>query len=137
MRKGNMLAPHTAESDAIIAKLPLGKPIKVTAKRPRNSKHAALYWVMCSRIADAIGADDVENVSDTLKIATGHVRLVQSKTYGTLRLPKSISFAAMDQTKFSEFFERCIFTVTSEWGIARKDILDVLSDLIDTEGKPK
>lgn len=129
MRRGNALIPHTAESDAVIARLPLGKPIQVKAKQPRNARHSALYWVLCHRIADAVGSE-AENVSDILKISSGHCAIVKSKKYGEVRLPRSISFAAMSQTDFSRFFETCIQTIQTEWAIDQKDIQDIVADLL-------
>lgn len=87
---------------------------------------------MVSRIADAIGAEP-ENVSDLLKIETGHCTTIKSKKYGVIRLPRSISFANMDQTAFSDFFNRCVTIIETEWGIARSDVLEAVDDLLHPE----
>lgn len=129
IRKGNALYPFGDESVAAFQKLPFGKTFHAELKQPRNGRFHRLYWVMCQRIADAVDAES-ENVSDTLKIATGHCRVVQSKKFGTLHLPCSISFAQMDETAFREFFEKCLVTIYSEWGIERADIIDVVNDVI-------
>lgn len=129
IRSGDTLKPDGVESAVAFSKLPFGKPVKVEAKQPRNGRFHRLYWVMCQRIADAIGAE-AENVSDTLKIATGHCRIVNTKKFGVIRLPDSISFAAMDETAFREFFERCVQTIYNEWGIEKKDLIDVLNDVL-------
>lgn len=130
IRKGDALWPDGAESAAEFSKIPFSKPILVKATKPRNSRHAALYWVLCHRIANAVGADP-ENISDLLKIETGHCDILHSKKYGEIRLPKSISFAAMDQTQFSEFFEKCVQAIYTNWGIARQDVLDAVADLLE------
>lgn len=131
MRNGNSLRAFGAESDSVLGKLPFNKVVYVEVKQPRNGKHHRLYWTLCQRIADAIGSE-AETVSDVLKIRTGHCNNVQTKR-GVLQLPKSISFAAMDQTKFSEFFEQCLTVIYGEWGIARPDILEVMKDLLHQE----
>lgn len=130
MRNATGLLPHTMEDAAELQKLPFAKPLLVSVKAPRNGRHHSLYWVLCARIASAVGAEP-ETVSDTLKIATGHCTIVQSKTFGTLRLPKSISWAKMDDTAFRDFFNRCVAVIVSEWGIARTDVLEAVKDLID------
>jgi hypothetical protein len=101
----------------------------VTVTQQRNARFHALYWVLCSRIANAVGAE-VETVSDMLKIGAGHATLVKSKTLGTLHLPKSISFAKMDETSFRSFFEKCVDTIYAEWSIDRKDVLEAVNDLL-------
>lgn len=130
-RSGNSLKAFGSESDSVLARVPFGKVVYVEVKQPRNGKHHRLYWTLCQRIADAIGSE-AETVSDVLKIRTGHCNNVQTKR-GVLQLPKSISFAAMDQTKFSEFFEQCLTVIYGEWGIARPDILEVMKDLLHQE----
>jgi hypothetical protein len=129
VRKGNSLVPWGAESDGVLSKMAFGKPLHVDVKQPRNSKHSALYWVLCHRIADAIGSES-EAVSDLLKIETGHFTIIKSKKHGELKLPRSISFAKFGQEQFGEFFERCLTVISAEWGIARPDVLAAVSDII-------
>lgn len=123
------LVPDGVESSAEFSKIPFGKPVRVEVRQQRNIGHHRLYWAMVQRIASAVGAEP-ENISDMLKISTGHCMTVHSKTLGTVRLPRSISFAKMDQTQFHDFFERCVQTIYTEWGIGRDDILSAVSDLL-------
>jgi hypothetical protein len=132
VRTANGLVPDGTESAGELAKVPFGKSVRVEVRSPRNPAHHRLYWTLCQRIASAIGAD-AENVSDLLKIETGHCAIVRSKKYGDVRLPRSISFASMDQNAFNEFFEKCLVVIQTEWGIARSDILEAVSDLIETQ----
>lgn len=126
IRVGNVLVPDGTESIAAFAKLPFGKPMKVEVKQPRNLQHHKLFWALCQRIADGIGST-AENVSDVLKIGSGHFSLVRTKTYGDLKLPKSIAFNNMDQTEFHAFFERCVQTIYSEWAIDPASVADLLT----------
>jgi len=128
-REGSTLHPIDTESCDALEKLPREKLLHVEVKLPRNAAHSRLYWALCQRIGNALGIDS-ENISDILKISTGHCKFVRSKRYGVVRIPKSISFAAMDQTAFSEFFERCVLCISEEWGMARKDILAAVEDLL-------
>lgn len=128
IRKGDYLVPDGAESAAAFSKIPFGKPVKVEAKQPRNAAHLRLYWKLCARIAEAVGAER-ETVSDLLKVRTGSVRIIQTKN-GIEKFPTSISFVNMDQTAFSAFFERCLVVIYEEFGIARPDILPFIEDLL-------
>jgi hypothetical protein len=135
IRDGMALRPWGVESGDVISKLPNDKPLEVTIKTRRNARHSALYWVLCHRIANAIGANDPENVSDVLKIETGHCVTVRTKSHGEIKLPRSISFAKMGQQEFAEFFERCLVVIQSEWGIERPDMLAAVKDLLEEKAE--
>ena len=124
-RMAGALRPVDTESLDEFSKLPVGKPLHVEVKQPRNAAHHRLYWSLCARIATSLGLT-AENVSDVLKVATGHVTLMETRRYGQIRIPKSISFAAMDQTEFREFFERCVLVVYEEWKIEPEIVADLL-----------
>jgi len=128
-REGMTLRPYGAESASVFSKLPLGKVVQVEVKQPRNAKHLRLYWTLCHRIGDAIGVE-AEDLSDVLKLRTGHVRVIKTRR-GTETLPASISFAKMTQEDFSKFYERCVTLITTEWGIARADVLECVKDLLE------
>ncbi len=131
MREGMNLRPFGAESAAVLGKLPLTKMLKVEVVQPRNGKHHRLYFTLCTRIGDALGMES-EDISDVLKLRTGHVREIKTK-HGVERIPKSISFAAMDQDQFRIFFDKAVNVITQEWGIARSDILDCVRDLLEEQ----
>jgi hypothetical protein len=124
-RKGDALLPDSVESAVEFSRLPFGKPLHCEVKQPRSLQHHRLFFALVHRIAGATGvAADI--VIQMFKISTGHCDIVRSKTYGELRLPKSISFAKMDQLAFSAFFERCIATAYDEWGIDPAVFADLL-----------
>lgn len=129
----NSLVPDGTEALAAFEKIAHDKPLECEVKQPRSAKHLRLYWVICSRIADALDRDglDREAVSDFFKRATGHFTEIETKTFGTIIRLDSISFAKMDQIAFREFFERCIRFAYSEWGIPA----DVFSDLLEDKGR--
>lgn len=128
-RVGNTLVADGDDSAAEFAKLPFGKPLQAEVKQPRNVQHHRLYWGLVHRIAAATGVEP-ENISDLLKIETGHCTIIRSKKYGDIRLPKSISFAKMDQSQFHNFFEACVRVIYENWGIVRADVLEAVSDLL-------
>lgn len=132
IRKDGGLFPYTIESAAVMAKIPHGRAIKITTKAPRNGKMNALYWTMCARIGDAVGAE-AETVSDHLKVKTGHKRIIKTKA-GIVEYPDSISYAKMDNISFAAFLEKCIQVIYSDFGIARPDVLDAVSDLLEPKG---
>lgn len=109
----NTLRPADDAGAEVLQGLKVGAYVYVAVTRPRNIQHHRLYWALCSHIAEAIGADR-ENVSDVIKLRTGHCTIVQTKTE-RVRLPRSISFAKMDQAEFRVFFERCVKVICEEF----------------------
>lgn len=126
-RVGMALVPDGDESIAAFSKLPFNKSLHAEVKQPRNVQHHRLFWAIVHRVAEGIGAEP-QNVTDVLKIATGHCTIVKTKTHGTLSLPKSISFAKMDQNQFREFFDKCLIVIFQEWGIDESAFADLIAD---------
>jgi hypothetical protein len=130
MREGMTLRPWGAESASIVGKVAFGKPVEVQIKQPRNAKFSALFWVLCTRIGDAVGCDS-EDIAFILKKRTGHYKEVKTK-HGVEEIPLSISFARMDELAFREFFSRCIHVIETEFGIVRPDVLAAVSDILES-----
>jgi len=124
-RMAGALRPVDDESLEEFSKLPVGKPLEVTVRQPRNAAHHRLFFALCARIANARGVT-TEAVADVLKIATGHVVTIDTKKYGRILVPKSISFASLDQTAFRDFFERCAAVIYEEWLIEPEMVNDLL-----------
>lgn len=126
-RVGVALVPDGDESIAVFSKIPFNKSLHAQVKQPRNGGHHRLFWAIVHRVAEGVGAEP-DNVCDVLKIATGHCTTVKTKSHGVLSLPKSISFAAMDQSEFSVFFEKCLVTIFDEWEIDRSAFQDLITE---------
>ena len=107
------LMPEDEQGLAALRGVKIGSSVQIEVSRPRNIQHLRLYWNLVSVIAESIGAE-AETVSDVLKLRTGHVRTIQTKQ-GIVRLPKSISFAQLDQAGFSAFFDKACVVVCQEW----------------------
>lgn len=125
-RVGNALHADGDESISEMLSLPFGKPLRAEVKMPRNPDFHRLYFALCKRIGDGIG-QDAEAISAVFKYATGHYDTVRTKSYGEIKIPRSISFARLDNIGFREFFNKCVQVALSEWGIEASAI----SDLID------
>lgn len=97
-----------------LAKLKLGDVVAVDVRKLRCLGHHRLYWALCQVVAENMDGDySAEVVSDVIKLRAGHVTAVRTRT-GEVFLPKSISFSAMDQLSFNEFFDRAIKVVVAD-----------------------
>jgi len=108
-RKG-ALWPSDPIAEEMIEKLKDGREVLVTIRRARNPQHHRLLWAMLRKVVDNTDQWDSETVLlDELKLATGlaevRVNILTGKAYA---VPGSISFASMDQTKFSAWFDQAV-----------------------------
>lgn len=132
-RVGNTLIPDGEESVSALAGLQFGKSFMAEVKQPRNPAFHRLYFSICKRIGDGTG-HDAEQISTVFKLATGHYDSIRSKSYGELKIPKSISFARMDNTTFREFFDKCIVVAFEQWGVERESLADLIDPKTEARG---
>ena len=91
-----------------------GEMVKVKISRPRNYRFHCKFFVMLSII---VSNQDhykcIDDLLDVCKLRIGHVRTVETAN-GIERFPASISFSSMDDTEFSEFYDRAINWMLAE-----------------------
>jgi len=112
-----------------------GEILEVEIRRVRNPQHHRLFFALMSLVWEQIDDQErfptIEDLVTEIKILTGHYTrrdmVVEGKRYPVLT-PKSISFAALDQTEFSAFFDRvCDWVVTDILpGVSRDDLREEL-----------
>lgn len=125
-RVGDGLFPDGDASICEFAKIPFGKPLRAEVKQPRNPRYHRWFFAICNRIAGGVGSD-AETIANVFKHATGHVDIIKTKSYGEISVPKSISFAKLDDISFHEFVEKCIQVAYNEFGIDPADLADLLA----------
>ena len=80
---------------------------------------------------------DQEAISTAIKIGCGLVRtFIDSETGRTIMVPKSISWAAMDQTEFAAFFQNVCDVICQRWmpeGTLAEDVRRELIEMVDGE----
>lgn len=108
------LRPMDQQAEDILRKLKPDDMVTVEVRKPRCLGHHRLYWTLMQMVADNMdGHYSAEVVSDVVKVRAGHVTPVRTAR-GEVFIPKSISFAAMDQHAFNEFFDRALAVVTTD-----------------------
>ena len=113
-RKGlRGLEPVDSAAAESIATLPVGGMVMVEVTRARNIRHHRKWWALMSLIADNLPGVSAETVCDMIKIGVGHVHAVKTKR-GMVSIPKSISFAAMDQAEFDRFYDHAVHYIASD-----------------------
>lgn len=126
-----------------------GSDVNVNATQSRNLKQMRLAWGLAGKIAKsgAAGDADKREVMDYLLMKAKHVRYVTTTLRDgiteTIPVPKSIRFAALEQTAFNRIFNRMIFIVITELlpdvpeGVLRDEIEKMSGVTAPEPDKPK
>jgi hypothetical protein len=92
-----------------------GAEVKVRITQPRNLKHHRMWFALLKATLDAQDYfRTLDELHDAIKLAIGHSEERRTIAGDTYFMPRSISFAKMDQTAFSAFFDRAVELVITK-----------------------
>lgn len=125
IRRSNYLVPADIMADEFLATIKIGREVLVSIRRARNPRHHRLLFAALRKVVENTDRwADEETLLDELKLATGlaeiRVNLLTGKPYA---VPASISFAAMDQLRFSQWFERATPILAQSIGVENAALL--------------
>ena len=107
--------------------------VKVEISRPRNVLHHRKFFALL----DVIFPHQDEYVTEedfraAFTCALGYCTKVKTRTGATVLIPKSISFAKMDQRAFEQFFDRALLLITTRIlpGIDRADVEREVAEIL-------
>lgn len=135
------LHPVDADGQAAIRAMPDRSIVKVKFSVPRNVRQLRLFFAMINLVFDNQREPRRFATKDDLRaavmIATGHFHEVKNLLHGTVHIiPNSISFGAMDDMAFREFFEafkNLVFTKIIP-GVGRRDFEQQIADMLRLPG---
>lgn len=115
-REGNNLVPADQVAAEMLGEVPANTGVMVTVKVPRNLRQFRLAWALADIVSKSVDwLHDRESAMDWLKIKARHVRMITDPLRGTVAIvPKSISFASLDQAGFARVLNRMIYVTTTE-----------------------
>ena len=107
------LVPTDDASEAALKSVKLGACVEVKIKSPRNLQMHRLFWKLMQTVYENQDHyQSADEVCSAFKFAVGHVDSIKTAR-GVIQVPRSISFAKMDQAAFREFFDKALhFCVT-------------------------
>jgi hypothetical protein len=117
-KKGNYLVAVDALSIENLSKIKEGNDVVASISIPRSIQHIRLFFhilniVYKSQPEPALFSTD-EDLLDVIKIAVGHCREVKDLKGNTHFVPKSIDFSSMDQSEFSQFFDKAMDLIITQ-----------------------
>ena len=109
---GVLIAADQPSYEAL-RKWPMGQGIKATVNRVRNIKFHRKFFGLLSVIASYSDVyDNTDKALVAVKLAAGHVDWIAHPDGKALvPVPKSISFASLDEDSFSKFYSNAIDAV--------------------------
>lgn len=117
--------------------LPYDRIFKVEITQPRNSAHHrkffALLHVVYHSLPDRSGFPTMDTFLTGLKIALGLVDIFETASGDKYPVPRSISFAKMNQDQFTEFYDSVVNLILSSIlpGLNREDLERQIAEIID------
>lgn len=126
--------PADREAAAKLAKMKIGERVRAEIKRPRSGAHHRRFWALCSMVANHHAElNTAEQVCDVLKLLTGHCDVVCMRSTGeVIRVPRSISFSAMSQDEFTDFYRKACDAVVEHLlpGVALREVQEEVLRLV-------
>jgi hypothetical protein len=139
-----LLKPSDRQSEDLLDKVRPGRVMLCRTRTPRNGKHHRLLWAVAGLIADNNELyDDAEHVVEQLKLATGHVKRVFYNVPGLGRIEQlrgaSISYEAMPQEEFSQWFDKALGYICSDMlpGVSRSEVRAEIAEALGLDYWPK
>jgi hypothetical protein len=123
---GKYLVPADQFAEEFLSGLKDGREILVSARKARSVQHHRYLFALLRRVVentDGRWADEQVLLED-LKLATGLFETrISALTGMPYPVPASISFASMDQQRFSVWFEKAVQKLAEALGISTEILL--------------
>jgi hypothetical protein len=103
------LRPVDDAGEDMLRAMPQGTLVRVEVKRVRNPRMHRLFWALMTVVWQNLDQDrypTVEDLAAAIKIVAGLRTRIELPNGDVGFIPGSIAFHKMDQTEFSEFYER-------------------------------
>ena len=112
-----------------------GDIIEVEYVRPRSQQFHKLFWALLKLVADNQEKYGMDEILDVVKIGVGHTRVIAMPGDFVFRVPKSISFASLDDDEFAAFFRSAVDFIISD--LIPFDREELLREVYDLAGLPQ
>lgn len=140
---GGLLAPADPQAVEYIGKLRLGGIVRATVVKPRNPKFMRKYFALLNVAFDAWEPPTKEYKGEPVQknfeqfrrdvcILSGHYDTVYTLKGDVRLIPKSISFANMDDDTFADLFNSTVNVILGRilTNYTRADLDDVLERIL-------
>lgn len=118
------LSPEGPDAADYLRTIPVGQVLKVEVRKARSGQHHRMYWALCNLVAqNHESLTTARAVDQAIKMLSGHVDMLRVGDE-IIRVPASISYAAMDQDEFNQYYKRACDVVVQDLlpGVELRDV---------------
>ena len=130
------LSPWSDSDKEIVKPWSYGEVVRMDVKRERNPMHHRKYFSLLKatlyHLPEGSPIKSIDHLKDLLKFETGYFETFISLSGEMVYKPKSISFGAMSQDRFNQFYSESLDIICSKLltGISKEDFeRDILNFL--------
>lgn len=130
VKKLNGLQPVDETGEFLMRKIKMGDIVTVDVRRSRNARfHRKLFAMLQIILQNQEHYRSIDELLEVCKLRIGHCKVIQTR-HGEVRIPMSISFGAMDNAEFADFYNRACQWVITEVipGLERHDLDQAVSE---------
>lgn len=134
IREGDTLKAADALSSSALAKIKKGELLTAKIHRPRNPKHHRKLWALLQAVYDNQEFyATTDDLLTGLKIETGLFDKLKTTRGIPVIIPKSISFTAMDQARFEEWYEKAVDVILTRIlpGVNREELTAHVNEILE------
>lgn len=127
------LAPTDAFGQETLEHITYDEQVRVEITRPRNLKHHRKFFKLLETVyAHQSLYPTMTSFRGAVEVALGHGETVKLGGGRTIIIPKSISFANMDQAAFEQLYDRAVELITTRIlpGLERDDVVREVDDIL-------
>ncbi|MFA7278789.1 MAG: DUF1367 family protein [Sterolibacterium sp.] len=117
IREGNALKATDAIGAETLAEITHGEIVTCSIRRARNPRHHRLFFALLKIVmSNQDRYATTPQLLTAIKLHTGYydLNVIPGKMPITVCIPKSISFAAMSQAEFREFYDKAVAFIITE-----------------------
>lgn len=109
------LFPDMDEDSQYLCKVPDGEYLMAKVTRPRNIRlHRKFFALLNLAVQNQNKYNNVDQLLIAVKIKIGHFDMQITESGEVVYIPKSISFANMDDLEFDKFYNRVLTVICSD-----------------------
>ena len=103
------LLPSDKAAAEWLGKAKIGQDVLMSGRRPRNPAHHRKMFALLNLVLENQSHYlTIEHLLAAIKVGTGHCDIYPMKDGNAAYIPKSISFASLDQTAFEQFYDKAL-----------------------------
>jgi hypothetical protein len=134
IRQGQRLAAADPISLEALESIREKETVTAVVRRARNPAHHRKYFALLQAVfPHQQQFATTQDLLNALKIAAGLFDTGKTIDGIPYMIPKSISFASMTQSSFSEFYDRCVDIILTRIlpNVNRGDLTDQVNDILE------